>query len=278
MNKLEKKIDQIFSKKTSNIGFGNSSVKRADKKLLILIESDSIIDDFQDLIDGLLITNLEIDKLDKVKSKNLVGIKYPDKLLDVNKITNNNFDFVIIDDNKLSYKYLDNNSKTIYEINEDITDDDVDVISSFDFPVLFIEFKENLNFDEVESFFKLSKITSKFNSNFFMKTNRILNTDQLQILFNLGIIGLILDSKITNKKNILNLNKNLESINTDKKKSSISPDLSSNLNSSVEDDFDEKDEGFSYWIQSRHCFFHKKVRIFKKRYYFFNFRFKRSSR
>ena len=239
MNKLEKKIDQIFSKKTSNIGFGNSSVKRADKKLLILIESDSIIDDFQDLTDGLLITNLEIDKLDKVKSKNLVGIKYPDKLLDVNKITNNNYDFVIIDDNKLSYKYLDNNSKTIYEINEDITDDDVDVISSFDFPVLFIEFKENLNFDEVESFFKLSKITSKFNSNFFMKTNRILNTDQLQILFNLGIIGLILDSKITNKKNILNLNKNLENIDTEKKKSSISPDLSSNLNSSVEDDFDE---------------------------------------
>ena len=239
MNKLEKKIDQIFSKKTSNIGFGNSSIKRPDKKLLLLIESDSIINDFQDSIDGLLITNLEIDKIDKVKSKNLVGIKYPDKLLNVNKITDNNYDFVIIDDNKLSYKYLYNNSKTIYEINEDITDDDVDVISSFDFPVLFIEFKENLNFDEVESFFKLSKITSKFNSNFFMKTNRILNTDQLQILFNLGIIGLILDSKITNKKNILNLNKNLESINTDKKKSSISPDLSSNLNSSVEDDFDE---------------------------------------
>ena len=119
MNKLEKKIDQIFSKKTSNIGFGNSSVKRADKKLLILIESDSIIDDFQDLIDGLLITNLEIDKLDKVKSKNLVGIKYPDKLLDVNKITNNNYDLVIIDDNKLSYKYLDNN------IYKDLKKDDI---------------------------------------------------------------------------------------------------------------------------------------------------------
>ena len=239
MNKLEKKIDQIFSKKISSIGFGNSTKKKVDKKLLLLIESDLIINDFQDLIDGILLTNLEIDKLEKVNSKNLVGIKYPDKLLDINKITDNNYDFVIIDDDKLSYKYLDNNSKTIYEINEDITDDDVDVISSFDFPVLFIEFKENLNFDEVESFFKLSKITSKFNSNFFMKTNRILNTDQLQILFNLGIIGLILDSKITNKKNILNLNKNLESINTDKKKSSISPDLSSNLNSSVEDDFDE---------------------------------------
>ena len=139
----------------------------------------------------------------------------------------------------MSYKYLDNNSKTIYEINEDITDDDVDIISSFDFPVLYIEFKENLNFDEVESFFKISKITSKFNCNFFMKTNRILSTDQLQILFNLGVIGLILDSKIINKKNILNLNKNLENINTEKKKSGISPDLSSNLNSSVEDDFDE---------------------------------------
>ena len=155
MNKLEKKIDQIFSKKTSNMGFGNSSVKKVDKKLLLLIESDSIINDFQDSIDGLLITNLEIDNLDKVKSKNLVGIKYPDKLLDVNKINDNNYDFVIIDDNKLSYKYLDNNSKTIYEINEDITDDDVDIISSFDFPVLYIEFKENLNFDEVESFFKI---------------------------------------------------------------------------------------------------------------------------
>ena len=62
--------------------------------------------------------------------------------LNVNKITDNNYDFVIIDDNKLSYKYLDNNSKTIYEINEDITDDDVDVISSFDFPVLYMNSKK----------------------------------------------------------------------------------------------------------------------------------------
>ena len=74
MNKLEKKIDQIFSKKISNIGFGNSPAKKVDKKLLLLIESDSIINDFQDSIDGLLITNLEINKLDKIKSKNLVGI------------------------------------------------------------------------------------------------------------------------------------------------------------------------------------------------------------
>tara|TARA_B100000941_G_scaffold279316_1_gene244688 strand:- start:604 stop:822 length:219 start_codon:yes stop_codon:yes gene_type:complete len=72
-----------------------------------------------------------------------------------------------------------------------------------------------------------------------MKIHRILSTDQLQILFNLGIIGLVLDSKISNKKNILNLNKNLENINTDKKKNSISPDLSSNINPSLEDDFDE---------------------------------------
>ena len=239
MNKLEKKIDQIFSKKISSIGFGNSTKKKVDKKLLLLIESDLIINDFQDLIDGILLTNLEIDKLEKVNSKNLVGIKYPDKLLDINKITDNNYDFVIIDDDKLSYKYLDNNSRSIYEINEDITDDDADIISSFDFPVLYIEFKENLNFEQVESFFKLSKITSKFNCNFFMKTHRILSTDHLQILFNLGIIGLILDSKISNKKNILNLNKNLENINTDKKKNSISPDLSSNINPSLEDDFDE---------------------------------------
>ena len=181
MNKLEKKIDQIFSKKISSIGFGNSTKKKVDKKLLLLIESDLIINDFQDLIDGILLTNLEINKLEKVNSKNLVGIKYPDKLLDINKITDNNYDFVIIDDDKLSYKYLDNNSRSIYEINEDITDDDADIISSFDFPVLYIEFKENLNFEQVESFFKLSKITSKFNCNFFMKTHRILSTDHVQI-------------------------------------------------------------------------------------------------
>ena len=78
MNKLEKKIDQIFSKKISSIGFGTSTKKKVDKKLLLLIESDLIINDFQDLIDGILLTNLEIDKLDKAKSKNLVGIKYTD--------------------------------------------------------------------------------------------------------------------------------------------------------------------------------------------------------
>ena len=239
MNKLERKIDQIFSKKTSNIGFGNTTAKKIDKKILLFIETDLLSDEYKDSIDGLVIKNIEIDNFKKIKSNNLVGIKYPDKLLDINKIANNNYDFVIIDDKELSYKYLDNNSRTIYQINEDITDDDADTISSFDFPVLYIEFKENLNFDQLESFFKLSKITSKFNCNFFIKTNRILSTDQLQILFNLGIIGLILDSKILNKKNILNLNKNLMDINTDKKKTSISPDLSSNLTSSVEDDFDE---------------------------------------
>ncbi len=239
MNKLERKIDQIFSKKTSNIGFGNTTAKKIDKKILLFIETDLLSDEYKDSIDGLVIKNIEIDNFKKIKSNNLVGIKYPDKLLDINKIANNNYDFVIIDDKELSYKYLDNNSRTIYQINEDITDDDADTISSFDFPVLYIEFKENLNFDQLESFFKLSKITSKFNCNFFIKTNRILSTDQLQILFNLGIIGLILDSKISNKKNILNLNKNLMNINTEKKKTSISPDLSSNLASSVEDDFDE---------------------------------------
>ncbi len=239
MNKLERKIDQIFSKKTSNIGFGNTTAKKIDKKILLFIETDLLSDEYKDSIDGLVIKNIEIDNFKKIKSNNLVGIKYPDKLLDINKIANNNYDFVIIDDKELSYKYLDNNSRTIYQINEDITDDDADTISSFDFPVLYIEFKENLNFDQLESFFKLSKITSKFNCNFFIKTNRILSTDQLQILFNLGIIGLILDSKISNKKNILNLNKNLMNINTEKKKTSISPDLSSNLASSVEDDFEE---------------------------------------
>ena len=112
MNKLEKKIDQIFSKKTSNIGFGNSSIKNSDKKLLLLIESDSIINDFQDSIDGLLITNLEIDKLDKVKSKNLVGIKYPDKLLDVNKITGNDVFFL---------SFLNSSSPSIFGILTSIT-------------------------------------------------------------------------------------------------------------------------------------------------------------
>ena len=239
MNRLEKKIEQIFTKKTNSIGFGNSSDKKIEKKILLFIESDSIIDDYSDLIDGFLIKNLEIDKFKKVKSKKLIGIKYPDKLLDINKINEYNYDFVIIDDSKLSYKYLNNNSKTIYQIDEDISDDDSDIISSFDFPVLYIEFKENLNFDDIESFFKLTKITSKFNVNFFIKTNRILSSDQLQILFNLGIIGLILDSKISNKKNITDLNKSLMNIQTEKKKLDNFPDLSNSLSSSVEDDFDE---------------------------------------
>ena len=108
---------------------------------------------------------------------------------------------MIIDDSKLSYKYLNNNSKTIYQIDEDISDDDSDIISSFDFPVLYIEFKENLNFDDIESFFKLTKIS--------------------------------------NKKNITDLNKSLMNIQTEKKKLDNFPDLSNSLSSLVEDDFDE---------------------------------------
>ena len=109
MNRLEKKIEQIFTKKTNSIGFGNSSDKKIEKKILLFIESDSIIDDYSDLIDGFLIKNLEIDKFKKVKSKKLIGIKYPDKLLDINKINEFKYDFVIIEDSNLSYKYLSNN-------------------------------------------------------------------------------------------------------------------------------------------------------------------------
>ena len=46
MNRLEKKIEQIFTKKTSSIGFGNSSGKKIEKKILLFIEADSIIDHY----------------------------------------------------------------------------------------------------------------------------------------------------------------------------------------------------------------------------------------
>ena len=239
MNRLEKKIEQIFSKRNSSIGFGNSSINKVNKKILLLIESDKIKNDFKDSIDGLLLTKIDIDNLEKVKGSNLIGIKYPDKIIDINEINQNNYDFVIIDNQELSYKYLDNNLKTIYKIDEYSTDDDSDILSSFEFPVLFVEFEENFNFDYIKSYFKLSKITSKFNSNFFIKINKILSTDKLQLLFNLGVIGIILDSKISTKKNISDLNKNLMGIDTEKKKVSNAPDISFNLSSSIEDEFDE---------------------------------------
>ena len=105
---------------------------------------------------------------------------------------------------------------------------------------MFIELSENLNFKDLQSFFKLSKIVSKFNNNFILKVNSILNTDQIQILYNLGIIGLVLDSKYADIKTINKFNDNLINLNTEKKKQDSIPDLSSNYSSSShEDDFDD---------------------------------------
>ena len=240
MNKLEKKIEFIFSKKTNSIGFGKSSIDEKKRKLLFFIESDVITKDYSDLIDGLIITNLEANNLKKIKDERIIGIKYPDKVLDIDQLNKSGFDFEIIDSEKLSYKYLDNNSKTIFQVNDKTTDDDADIISSFDFPLLYIETLKNLNFNEIESFFSLAKITSKFNTNYLLKINGYLDKDQIQILFNLGVIGLVLDSQIAEKKLITKLNDNIINLNIERKKSNSLPDLSSNISSSsLEDDFDD---------------------------------------
>ena len=47
------------------------------------------------------------------------------------------------------------------------------------------------------------------------------------------------EMKISNKKNITDLNKSLMNIQTEKKKLDSFPDISNSLSSSVEDDFDE---------------------------------------
>ena len=240
LNKLEKKIEVLFSKKNNSIGFGKSLATEKKRKLLLFVESNNISKSYNDLIDGFLIIDLEFDNLTKIEDERVIGLKYPDKILDLEKINKCNYDFVIVEDLKLSYKYLNNDTKTIFKVDENISDENADIISSFDFPILFIELSENLNFNDLQSFFKLSKIVSKFNNNFILKVNSILNTDQIQILYNLGIIGLVLDSKYADIKTINKFNDNLINLNTEKKKQDSIPDLSSNYSSSShEDDFDD---------------------------------------
>tara|TARA_B100000575_G_scaffold106065_1_gene84490 strand:+ start:1739 stop:2461 length:723 start_codon:yes stop_codon:yes gene_type:complete len=240
LNKLEKKIEVLFSKKNNSIGFGKSLATEKKRKLLLFVESNNISKNYNDLIDGFLIIDLEFDNLTKIEDERVIGLKYPDKILDLEKINKCNYDFVIVEDLKLSYKYLNNDTKTIFKVDENISDETADIISSFDFPILFIELSENLNFKDLQSFFNLSKIVSKFNNNFILKVNSILNTDQIQILYNLGIIGLVLDSKYADIKTINKFNDNLINLNTEKKKQDSIPDLSSNYSSSShEDDFDD---------------------------------------
>ena len=59
LNKLEKKIELLFSKKTNAIGFGKSSIDEKKRKLLLFIESESITKDHSNTIDGIILTNLE---------------------------------------------------------------------------------------------------------------------------------------------------------------------------------------------------------------------------
>ena len=73
LNKLEKKIDLLFSKKTNAIGFGKSSIDEKKRKLLLFIESKSITKDHSNTIDGIILINLESTKLKKIKDKNIVS-------------------------------------------------------------------------------------------------------------------------------------------------------------------------------------------------------------
>ena len=76
LNKLEKKIELLFSKKTNSIGFGKSSIDEKKRKLLLFIESESITKDLSNTIDGIILTNLEPTKLKKIKDDRIIAVSY----------------------------------------------------------------------------------------------------------------------------------------------------------------------------------------------------------
>jgi len=239
VNRFLKNISSLFNENEKGIGFGNNTKAKKTRKILLfqVLNHDSHVND--KYIDGLIYKDIEFDKLKKPSKKvNLNGIFFPDKMINLDQLEKHGFDFAILHDLNISSDYLLSESiASGFLIENNLDDVEYDAINNIPFSFIVIDLIKKPKFETLSGIFDLSKIISNIDNNVILKLDYIPPKKTLELLYQFGVIAIIIDSELLNEDKLKLLNEDLINIKGDlKKKQIVYPSIGNSMDSISYDD------------------------------------------
>lgn len=232
MNRFLENISNLFNESNKEIGFGSKAKSINSRKALLFQELKSESSAYEEYIDGVIYKDLEFDKLKKLSNKNVLnGLIFPDKMINLEKLENCNFDFVILHDLNISSEFLlSEKIASGFYINSNLDDSTYDTINNIPFSFVVIDLIKKPKYETLSGIFDLTKIISNIDNNIILKLDYIPTEKTLELLYLLGIVGVIIDSEAHREDKFKILDKYLKDLKGDiKKKPILYPNISNNM-------------------------------------------------
>jgi hypothetical protein len=232
VNRFLENISNLFNESNKEIGFGSKAKSINSRKALLFQELKSESSAYEEYIDGVIYKDLEFDKLKKLSNKNVLnGLIFPDKMINLEKLENCNFDFVILHDLNISSEFLlSEKIASGFYINSNLDDSTYDTINNIPFSFVVIDLIKKPKYETLSGIFDLTKIISNIDNNIILKLDYIPTEKTLELLYLLGIVGVIIDSEAHREDKFKILDKYLKDLKGDiKKKPILYPNISNNM-------------------------------------------------
>ena len=241
MNRLLEKISSLLDESKKEIGFGSKTKIKNSRKVLLFQQLKPLSPIYEKFIDGVIYKDLEFDKLKKLSNTNLLnGLFFPDRLIKLEKLENCDFDWAVIHDLNLSSEFLlsDKISSGFY-IDSKLEDSTYDIINNIPFSFVVIDLISKPKYETLSGIFDLTEIISNIDNNIILKLDYIPSEKAIELLYSLGVVGIILDSDAHNEDKFKILDKYLKALKSDaKKKPIVYPNISNSMDLLPYDDED----------------------------------------
>jgi len=233
VNKLLENINNLSNDSTKNIGFGKSTSSKNSRKILLFQELRNQDNQYLEYIDGLIYKDIEFDQLNEINlNDHLNGIIFPDKMIKVDLVESNGFDFVVLHDLNVSSAYLVSEKLTTgFYVEENLDDDTAEILNNISTSFVLINLNNNPKYEKLSGIFDLVKIISKLEKYIFIKLNYLPDPKILSLLHSCGVVAIILDSSVVNESIFKLFDKHLRDIKTDNKNNPLFyPNISESIN------------------------------------------------
>ena len=241
MNRFLEKISSLFDESKKEIGFGSKTKIKNSRKVLLFQQLKPLSPIYEKFIDGVIYKDLEFDKLKKLSNTSLLnGLFFPDRLIKLEKLENCDFDWVVLHDLNLSSEFLlSEKIASGFYIDSKLKDSTYDIINNIPFSFVVIDLISKPKYETLSGIFDLTEIITNIDNNIILKLDYIPSEKAIELLYSLGVVGIILDSDVHNEDKFKILDKYLKALKSDaKKKPIVYPNISNSMDLLPYDDED----------------------------------------
>ena len=241
MNRFLEKISSLFDESKKEIGFGSKTKIKNSRKVLLFQQLKPLSPIHEKFIDGVIYKDLEFDKLKKLSNTSLLnGLFFPDRLIKLEKLENCDFDWTVLHDLNLSSEFLLSEKISCgFYIDSKLKDSTYDIINNIPFSFVVIDLISKPKYETLSGIFDLTEIITNIDNNIILKLDYIPSEKAIELLYSLGVVGIILDSDAHNEDKFKILDKYLKALKSDaKKKPIVYPNISNSMDLLPYDDED----------------------------------------